>query len=145
MSSETGRLELQETSEDRLKLLTLIIKNGFDVNHVHDQLKTFTTTYDSRSVVVVGFEGEVVEVTRSTIISVASLLIASEAHMKKKIKGILVKPRSMTSNEQTLMTLFNTMYVSRRPILVTCKESKQEAFIKKLVDRETEKRLKREK
>jgi len=145
LSEESVRLELKETSEDRLKLLTLTIKNGFDMDSVHDQLKSFVKAYEGRLVIVIGFEGEDVEATRNTIINVAGRLLTSEADVVQKIKGCLVKPRSMSSNEKTLMTLFNTMYVSRRPFLVTCKENKQEAFVKKLVDREQEKRLKREK
>ena len=145
-NSATSRIQLDITSEPRLKIMNVVLSDEPPVAE-RDALKVamteFLDTYNGRLVLCIGFEGPDVMVSTQTIVDLVARLVGVASHMKK-VKGCLVKPRRMTSKETTLATLFRALYPTSFAFLVTSTVTVQDKFVEKLVKREEMKRLKRE-
>tara|TARA_B110001450_G_scaffold207090_1_gene197373 strand:- start:4647 stop:5042 length:396 start_codon:yes stop_codon:yes gene_type:complete len=107
-------------------------------------ITNFMNAYEKRIVITIGFEGPIVNVSRQTIVDLVARLVGIKSENVRKVKGCLITPRGMTSNETSLATLFTTLYSTRCAFLVTDNVTAQNVFVHKLIEREKRKRMKRE-
>ena len=149
MTTDVVRAVVEDTAEARLKCLRLTLsKNNPDTTELDTlatTLRSFVPSFEGRLVVTVDFDGPPVNTSRETIVAVAALLMTADPTNVRKVKGVVVRPRVMTSNESALASLFHTLYVSRCPFKITSSTATRDAFVERLVQRERTKRLRREK
>ena len=140
-------IQMKTTSEARLNIIDVTLTSEPSVterDEIGATIIKFLDTYEGRLIVVVGFDGPEVQVSSDTITDLVGRLTCMKPQHLKMVKGCLVKPREMTSQGATLAALFKRLYSMKLTLLVTSKEDSQKRFIQKLIDREHEKRMKRE-
>lgn len=142
-----SHIQLDATSEPRLWIMNVVLSDEpamAERDEIGAAMTEFSDNYEGRLILSIGFEGPAVQVSTQTIMDLVARLTCMKPENVKKLKGCLVKPRQMTSQESTLATLFKTWYAMTATLLVTSNATSQERFVARLVERERMKRIRRE-